>query len=270
MKRIFLLSMFLCVAIISQAQVSDYRSFIEEGKVWTVGRYPMGDCRQVPLGLSRYYFEGDSIVDGRSYKRWMQDGKLRGLLCEEGRKVYFLGNDRELKLMYDFGLDEGGKTEAYSMWLQNHVTCYAESISTTETGLRRFTVYNDLGLQYIDEMCQKQGLEGEEMQKFIESEWDMITYSWIEGVGAMDCPDNNIVEPGLMGNVNVLIEVKVDDKIIYNIPYAQWPADGISEIENERAKRAEEGEAYDLQGRPVSGKQRRGLYIRGGRVWVAK
>ena len=28
--------------------------------------------------------------------------------------------------------------------------------------------------------------------------------------------------------------------------------------------------AYDLQGRPVSGKPGRGLYIRGGRVWVAK
>ena len=252
--------------IICYGKQDNYTPFAKEGKVWTVGRYPEGDCRQTPLSLSRYYFDGDSIVDGRNYKRWMQDGKLRGLLYEEDRKVYFLGNDRELKLMYDFGLTQGGKAEVYSMDFPHAVTSYIDSISATETGLRRYTVYNDMGLQYMEKMCLEAGLEGEEKQEFIESEWDMITYVWIEGVGAIDYPDNNIVEPGLAGNDAILIEVRVNDDIIYNIPYAKWPTDDIDVVKQGATGTGKR--TYNLSGRPVSGKPQRGLYIQGGRKVV--
>lgn len=73
-------------------------------------------------------------------------------------------------------------------------------------------------------------------------------------------------------------------QIYFNVKFPHFPAGtyfwgtetltcqgetGLKQI-SDIGKETEGSRAYDLQGRPVSGKQRRGLYIRGGRVRVAE
>ena len=94
----------------------DFRPFIEEGKRWKVGHYRVSETE--PFRYSEYYFDGDTVVAGRTCKRWMErsymtDGNQEiitelGALYEENRKVWkFPPQSKEPQLLYDFSAEEG-------------------------------------------------------------------------------------------------------------------------------------------------------------------
>ena len=96
-----------------------YRPFIEEGKVWKVGTIS-GNPVQV---VDYYYFDGDTIIDGKSCKQmmcqryvspdysneyWMPTSSLSkvGAWYEENKKVYFYDEIRHsMEMKYDFSLN---------------------------------------------------------------------------------------------------------------------------------------------------------------------
>ena len=103
---------------------NDYRPFIEDGKVWTVREYT--DYPPFDQFIVNYYFDGDTIVDGKTCKRmmyvinaneenWEDDvftpGNLPKYYCgayyEQDKKVYYANNGyQQLRLLYDFTLSK--------------------------------------------------------------------------------------------------------------------------------------------------------------------
>ncbi len=98
--------------VINKTPQMAYRPFVEEGKVWKEG-----DVSDNPVKLVEYYyFEGDTIINGKTCKQMMcqryvgsdhleYDPLLRkiGAWYEEDKKVYeYDTNDKQFKLMYDF------------------------------------------------------------------------------------------------------------------------------------------------------------------------
>lgn len=108
--------------------ITDYRPFVEEGKVWKVGWFNFSDTAG---GLEYHYFYGDTIVEGRVCKKMMcqyeyctlwemssQRFKSRseyvGALYEESGRVYYAKpNSEDLKLIYDFASSKGSVIECY-------------------------------------------------------------------------------------------------------------------------------------------------------------
>ena len=91
---------------------AEYRPFVEDGKVWKVGDYDSGN----PVKwIQYYYFDGDTIIDGRICKKMMNKqyvnpdnpdndySKYVGAWYEEDKKVYYC-RVRDFTMMYDFSL----------------------------------------------------------------------------------------------------------------------------------------------------------------------
>ena len=99
----------------------EYHLFIEENKVWKVGYADAGNPVQF---VEYYYFDGDTIIDGKTSKKmmclqvandgpWCYDGrysaseplKYCGAFYEQDRKVYYAANDSsKYKVIYDFSI----------------------------------------------------------------------------------------------------------------------------------------------------------------------
>ena len=111
--------------VINKTPQMAYRPFVEDGKIWQIGGCNTGNPVQL---VEYYYFDGDTIIDGKACKQMMcqrfisldfpeydvysQQPSLNyvGAWYEEDKKVYFydastkqLGPRREL--MYDFSLE---------------------------------------------------------------------------------------------------------------------------------------------------------------------
>ena len=97
-----------------------YETFIEEGKVWKVGPCDSGNPVQL---VEYYYFDGDTIIDGKTCKQmmcqrfigpdysneyWVPTPSLSkvGAWYEENKKVYFYDEiKRSMEMKYDFSLN---------------------------------------------------------------------------------------------------------------------------------------------------------------------
>ena len=92
------------VTLECKAQEVDYRPFIEEGKVWKVGEINTAHSIDETYCLHYYYFDGDTVIDGRNFKKMMchdvvnekyplDDGSLEATryvvsMYEQQRKLY--------------------------------------------------------------------------------------------------------------------------------------------------------------------------------------
>ena len=104
--------------------MEDYRPMIEEGKVWKVGNTQTIVNNSVQV-VDYYYFDGDTIIDGRTCKQmmcqrfvspdysneyWTPKNSLTkvGAWYEEDQKVYFYNLQKEKdywRIKYDFSLE---------------------------------------------------------------------------------------------------------------------------------------------------------------------
>ena len=180
-----------------------YRPFIEEGKVWKVGS-TTGISDGIVKMVEYYYFDGDTIIDGRTCKQMMcqryvspnhpdyaiitQYPLLRyvGAWYEEDKKVYIYNAINQLKMTYDFSL------EANDILLIDNNYHYV--IGPKQTGgLEGFKgVYRDI--MWID---------GEH-----------ICTTWLEGVGGIDGPTTNVYY-GDENHPLFLMSCSVGDEVIY-------------------------------------------------------
>jgi hypothetical protein len=183
-----------------------YRPMIEEDKVWKVGS-TTGISDGVVKMVEYYYFDGDTIIDGRTCKQMMcqryvspdypdfdymsQQPSLSkvGAWYEEDKKVYFYNaQNKQYKMMYDFSLD------ANETFLIDDYYSYV--IGPKQTGgLEGFKgVYRDV--MWYDE------------------EDPYYCTTWLEGVGGIDGPTVNVYY-GKEGHGLFLMSCSVGDEVIY-------------------------------------------------------
>lgn len=184
-----------------------YRPFVEDGKVWKVGLVGSGNPVQL---VEYYYFDGDTIIDGRAckkmmcqryvspdypdydnYSQWPSQSYV-GAWYEEDKKVYFydastkqLGPRREL--MYDFS---------------------ANANDTLMIG----TFYYVIGSRQTGSV---EGFKGAYRNvRWCDGEDKIYSPTWLEGVGSIDSPTVNVYS-GYVDPLHFLMSCTVGDEVIY-------------------------------------------------------
>ena len=195
------------------AQTADdniaYRPFVEEGKVWKVGNTQAILDHSVQV-VDYYYFDGDTIIDGKTCKQmmcqrfvspgfsdeygyWTPQPSLSrvGAWYEENQKVYFYDEmTRSMKLKYDFSL---GDYETVDFLNVDGYPPYI--IGSKQTGgIKGFKgVYRDI-------------MMGENIN---------TKTPWLEGVGGLDGPFASVYDPLADSRPDFLMSCAVGDEVIY-------------------------------------------------------
>ena len=188
----------------------DYRPFVEDGKVWKVGTSTTISDNSVQV-VDYYYFDGDTIVGGKTCKQmmcqrfvspdysneyWMPRPSLSkvGAWYEEDQKVYFYDERKQAMVTkYDFSLNANDTLRFLTDWSSPFI------IGPKQTGgLEGFKgAYRDI------RMC------GDEGQSYHST-------FWLEGVGDIQGPIRNPCNPILADPVpEFLMSCAVGDEVIY-------------------------------------------------------
>ena len=206
-----------------------YRPFIEEGKVWKVGYMPVVDG--IPLDPYAtcanlyYYFDGDTIIDGRKCKKmmcqnepreeytdWVSEGvQYIGAYYEQDRQVFFIkerGNT--LEMLYDFSLNVGDSLDRWAP------LCASVVKEKRMGGMDYFKGRNwIITVSFVD--------------------WnEEIDNVWMEGVGSMYTPDFDLMTPDWSTIPSRLMSCTVGDEVIYYNPDI---IDGVNPPDEETKKR---------------------------------
>ena len=261
MKHLLSLISLLLACGYIQAQDTDYRPFIEEGKVWEVGHF-LAFTEKTNRG-SMYYFDGDTVVADRNCKRWMCDGRLLAPVYEQDRKVYFFPKDsKSPRLLYDFSVVENDSVLAYELNGMSAV-CYIDKVGKDKAGRRIITLYDSEALWAWDELYQPNGLTWEDFK-------EDYCYVWLEGIGTTTSPDYNIGLGGIEGNWSILTKVRVEDSVIYEDSFFKWIHDDVSTPHNSKSSTLSSS-WHTLSGhRLTTPPTRKGVYIRGGKKVLIK
>ena len=198
------------VALPDQASQDEYRPFVEEGKVWKVGHVQTILDNSVNV-VDYYYFDGDTIIDGKTCKQMMCQRYVSpdysneygtptpsltkvGAWYEEDKKVYFYNEwQQSMKLKYDFSLAANDTLKFLTDGSSPFI------IGPKQTGgIEGFKgVYRDI------RMC------GDEGQSYHDT-------FWLEGVGCLRGPIRNPCDPIFGDPVpEFLMSCTVGDEVIY-------------------------------------------------------
>ena len=184
-----------------------YRPFVEEGKVWKVGTIS-GNPVQV---VDYYYFDGDTIIDGKTCKQmmcqrfvspdysneyWTPTPSLSkvGAWYEEDKKVYFYDEiTQSMRFMYDFSLAANDTLQFITGWSSPFI------IGPKQTG----------GIEGFKGVYREIMMRGDEGQHFHST-------FWLEGVGDINGPTRIPIDPILDDPVpEFLMACTVGDEVIY-------------------------------------------------------
>jgi hypothetical protein len=181
-----------------------YHPFIEEGKVWKVGHGSRNPIQFVEY----YYFDGDTIIDGKTCKQMMCQRYVNaehpdyaiisqfpslsyvGAWYEENKKVYFCyATNNQFTLMYDFSVDDNAT-------LQIH------------------------GQSYVIEPKQTGGIKGfkgtyRDVMMLWDEEQNPYNTTWLEGVGGIEGPIYNVYLGEEYHGGAFLMSCTVGDEVIY-------------------------------------------------------
>ncbi|MBR5728885.1 MAG: leucine-rich repeat protein [Prevotella sp.] len=177
-----------------------YRPFVEEGKVWKVGDYSGNPVKRVEY----YYFDGDTIINGKTCKQMMRQRYVSpdlpeespsltkvGAWYEENKKVYLYDSTtKQFKLIYDFSVDANASLQI-------------------------------LGQSYLIGPRQTGGIKGYKgvYREVWENENGEETFRcapWLEGVGGVyGPPTTNVFNVELADPAWFLMSCTVGDEVIY-------------------------------------------------------
>ena len=243
------------------SQIADYRSFVKEGKTWKCTRWgevsPDGNDT-LSLQKWTYIIKGDTLINGTPCKKLFLNGIYECALYEQGRKVYRVGvwqNPSAVRLLYDFGLKTGDAiiTNAGENWK-------IEVLSVD-------TICNSQN-EPFKRMLISAGPVDESGNYWFHPPY--IRIYWIEGVGSTRGPADSYYflndsypaarmdayyEDGscLFTYAELMAEYN-NNNIISTVSYSLSGTKAI----------------YDMQGRPVSGTPRPGIYIQNGHKRVVR
>ena len=196
--------------VINKTPQMVYRPFVEEGKVWKVGKPKTISDNSVHV-VDYYYFDGDTIIDGKTCKQmmcqrfvspgytngsWTTTPSLRkvGAWYEEDKKVYFYDEiTQSMTMKYDFSLAANDTLQ----FIPGGSSPFIIGPKQTR-GIEGFKgVYRDI---------RKCGDEGQSYHDTF----------WLEGVGCLPWPLSNPSDPIYGVPVpDFLMSCVVGDEVIY-------------------------------------------------------
>ena len=201
----------------AQEPSSSYRPFVEEGKVWTVGRLDSENGEVVETWT--YYFDGDTVIQDKACKllfcrTTVADGdenvRLVAPIFDEDRKVWFFcqeSSDEEAKLLYDFSAKEN---DAVLLSVPDFTVFEKPAPNLEVSGewesLCTFKAVLPVSIQGIDVRCfcfWNEWSEGASRYDF-----------YLEGIGSTFAPDFNVFTDD-PANGYRLLECRVGGKLIY-------------------------------------------------------
>ena len=194
----------------------NYRPFIEEGKVWKVGHtgdYPGWFDRATFVDY--FYFDGDTIVEGRPCKKmmcrreftlenWYEEPttKYVGALYEENRRVYCaLPNSTDFVLLYDFVSPVGTEFAFYSTEENKMTKGYIKDRFFREDGTFHGWV-TPIPYYFVRE------------ERYIDFDETVVT--WREGVGYNGF--YNSLDWFYTGGMTILMTCTFGDEVLYYNP----------------------------------------------------
>jgi len=184
----------------TEAPEMAYRPMIEDGKVWKVGS-TLGISDGIVKMVAYYYFNGDTIIDGKTCKLMMCQRYVSpdlpdnspsltkvGAWYEEDKKVYLYDEDKQsMVLMYDFSI---GDNENLSL-----IDDYPPfMIGPKQTG----------GIE---------GFKGAYRDVMIDQ--NIMSTTWLEGVGGIEGPTRNAYPETTDHVPEFLMSCTVGDEVIY-------------------------------------------------------
>ena len=192
-----------------------YRPFIEEDKVWKVGWLP-SYSNEESLANIYFYFDGDTIIDGRTCKKMVYEYKE---YKEEYKAVF---EDIELQgKLYDGAFYEVDRCVLYAEKGRTKLSClYDFSVEPGDSWPSSCDGY----INYVTEkkMGNVDGFKGRNWTILTEGdEYEIYAYQnlWMEGVGSKFNPSQNLFYPFIKGgNIWLLMECRVGDEVIYHNP----------------------------------------------------
>ena len=231
----------------TETNISDelaYRLFVVDCKTW--------ECTSEDPGYQPetcvYAFDGETVINGITYKRMTRDGEYYAALRQEGQKVYAVtGWSEDERLLYDFGLQVG---DTYSFF-ETNATMYlvqTDYIEVNGQQLRRLKFAEDASSEGSDANSG-------------------MVECWVEGIGGICGP----VLGGwpLMGSYNKMEKCKYQGEEIFE--YSNFLNAPVMDIQSVTATNRSNVDAiYDLQGRRLGAVPERGIYIRNGKKYVNK
>ena len=196
-------------------QPTDYRPFIEEGKVWKVGSFGDSsnpDDENHAHLIKNFYFDGDTIVGGQRCKKMMcreeydvnwHSYQYVGALYENNQRVYCaLPNSDDFVLLYDFATDPNTEIAYYNTVTNQQTSGFIARRTVCEDSLyhgKVTTVNISLGPyspQYVD--------------------LPVSSIYWREGVGYNGF--YNSWDIRLLGGYYDLMQCTRDDEVLYFNP----------------------------------------------------
>ena len=151
------------------AQTSyEYQPFIKEGKIWNVTYLT---CEGLSSYKETYTIKGDTIIEGKQYKKFFAGSKYAYALREDEKKVYAIAstdkfgkpNTKE-KLWYDFDVNKG-----------DVIDLEVSNLSVTEID---YILINGVKHKYFQLY---------ETSKSVPTEHAQVL--WVEGIGSYRSPD---------------------------------------------------------------------------------
>ena len=185
-KFFFLQALLLGNFLAAHAEEAEYTPLVDESLTWSYCDVVKREVDQYDLTYTRYYFKGDTVMNGTTYKKLYQedcDGAINyvAAMREDGMKVYLADNelpDAGEKLIYDFGLSVGDS--------MGDDVLQDASLVQTEDG------------------------DGDRMK------FDFGLDTWIEGFGSLERPLHQPLSPILLYELGVRLNwQKRDGVIIY-------------------------------------------------------
>lgn len=250
----------------AEALQQEYRPFVEDNKTWT--------CSTNPYGADIYYYhlQGDTLIDDqRCLKLYSQnrynDGTTRyeGALYEKDKQVYwYRPSSSDQSLLYDFSLKQGEEAMLRRLQLPNR---------PEETASSGVCAVSDAYELHQDQLLRMILFYEVDRYGEGETEYNSRLGCWIEGVGPscmMDVLDNtgfNNVD-GRYGKG--IIDCSVNGKSIYRVDDYEHLMASSSIMPLPHNVNKPSSILYDLQGRRLTGKPAKGLYIQNGEKRVVR
>lgn len=261
--------MMLCVMAISvestaksdefgQANTAtNYRPFAVEGKTWKCTSWSWGNLVE---HSETYTIKGDTVINGMYCKKLYSGQNFRYFVYEQNRKVFAVlhkkgtPDDVFTRLLFDFSLEP-----CDTVINSNGRGTFRVTV------LRVDTIVNSNNDSFRRMLVRTGPLN--EAGEYAEKPPYQELY-WIEGVGSSRCPEDSYFWPNGSEPGRRMEECFENGECI--MTYSEMMAEGSSGVNSVTAPQPLSASIYDLQGRRLSTKPQKGVYIRDGRKIVVK
>ena len=247
-----------------EAGENGFHSFCTEGKTWN---YMLFDAekKELPEETYSYVVRGDTAIGDFNYKKlYYRKGdteRLAFMMREQGSKVFKLYPNKEERLFFDFGRDDVGLVHHWISQDGGEIVNWV--IHTIDTVLVK--------KNYFRRYCCYQKYSGKELTAIEEGASAQKDY-WVEGVGSARYgieADGLELFARLPGITEYFVSCYENGDSIFTADDFTRPA-YTTEIKGVKGCALQDGPYYDLQGRRISSKPLKGLYIKNGNKLIVK